>query len=245
MEKEKRERIDAIRKSIIRKKYISIVLALFTLGVNIFAWFAFSANASLKLDATIAQWEIEFEEEGVTTHDVVIDITKMKPGMDNYSKTVTVYNYSDVVADFSYEITSIKLLGYTVAAGDPKTYMRTHYPFKVTFTPSANYIGIDQYISFDALVTWSFDTQTPEYYQMNDSIYQYDSGFVYYINSGGAYTETTVANTSAFNSNRNNLYIQKDDADTFFGMKCAQYETNTGLPCLSLTLRLKAEQQMG
>ena len=245
MEEERREKIATIRKAIIRKKYISIFLALFTLGVNIFAWFAFSANAGLKLDATIATWDVQFEEEGVVTHDVVIDITKMKPGMDDYSKTVTVYNYSDVLADFSYEVTEIKLLGNTVTAADPKTYLRTNYPFKVTFTPSSDYIGINQYISFDTFVHWDFESAEPLYFPMSDPIYQFDSGFVYYQKSGSTYSEYSVANSAVFNSYRNTLYLEKDDADTFFGMQCAQYEANTGNACLSITLRLKAEQQMG
>ena len=36
------EKIVALKKAILKRKYISIFLALFTLGVNIFAWFAFS-----------------------------------------------------------------------------------------------------------------------------------------------------------------------------------------------------------
>ncbi len=46
-----REQLEVLQKKFRKKKYLSILLALFTLGVNIFAWFAFSANAGLELDA--------------------------------------------------------------------------------------------------------------------------------------------------------------------------------------------------
>ena len=47
MKKQNRKEKDlSLRQRILKKKYISIFLALFTLGVNIFAWFAFSSNAS-------------------------------------------------------------------------------------------------------------------------------------------------------------------------------------------------------
>ena len=237
---EKREKI---KKAILKKKYVSIFLALFTLGVNIFAWFAFSANASLNLDATVAAWDIEFKENDVETHDVVIHVTKMKPGMTDFTKTVTVYNHSDVVADFSYEITSFTLLGHTISVNDPATYLRNNYPFQVTFTPSANYIGINQYISFDTIVHWAFN-ENNKYFTM-DSVYTYDPGFIYYINNGEEYVEYEVSDNTAFEANKSRLYIEKDDADSFFGMQCALYEANTGDACLSLTLRLLAQQQMG
>ncbi|MBR2998139.1 MAG: hypothetical protein IKF37_03565 [Bacilli bacterium] len=231
------------KKAIIKKKYVSIFLALFTLGVNIFAWFAFSANASLSLDATVAAWDIEFKEDDVETHDVEINIAKMKPGMSDYAKTVMVYNHSDVVADFSFEVTSFTLLGNTISVNDPATYLKTNYPFKVNFTPSANYIGINQYISFDTIVHWGFE-ETDKYYTM-DSVYTYDPGFVYYINNGEEYVEFEVSDSTVFDNNKNRLYIEKDDADSFFGMQCALYEKDTGKSCLSLTLRLLAQQRLG
>ena len=57
-----REQLESLRKSLNKRKYFSILLALFTLGVNIFAWFAFSANAGLELDANVAAWDVEFKD---------------------------------------------------------------------------------------------------------------------------------------------------------------------------------------
>ena len=95
------EKIILLKKALLKRKYYSIFLALFTLGINIFAWFVFSTTAQVGLDATVASWDVQFRDDsGDDSKIFVIDITKMKPGMNNYSKTISAHNHSDVTADF-------------------------------------------------------------------------------------------------------------------------------------------------
>jgi len=240
-----REQLESFRKSLNRKKYLSILLALFTLGVNIFAWFAFSANAGLELDATVASWDVEFKDNtGVIARDILVEVTKMKPGMPDFNKTIEIESKSDVPSTFSYDVLSFSLLGHTIdltGITDVEDYLETYYPFAITFTSSKYALDPFDTVTFEVNIVWPFDSQTPLYYKQNE-VYNYNNSFYYYTKSGSTYTETSIPNQTAFNFQRDSLYLFKDDADSFFGMECAEYEANTGEACLVMNMRLLVEQ---
>ena len=239
------EKIIALKKALLKRKYFSIFLALFTLGINIFAWFVFSTTANVGLDATVASWSVQFRDDmGEESETFIIYVTEIKPGMANYSKTISVYNSSDVIADFDYEITSFSLLGHTIQINDQasmRTYLQTHYPFSVTFTPSKIVMNPTDTITFDIGMVWPYESQTTTYYSLDDA-YLFDSSLPYYQLVSGEYTEAEVT-SSTFNSLKSSLYLEKDDADSYFGMNCHDYETTTGNACLSLTLKLHVKQR--
>lgn len=230
-----------------RNKYISILLALFTLGVNIFAWFAFSANAGLGLDGTVSSWDVEFKDSsGEVFRNIVVDVTKMKPGMPNFSETIEIESRSDVQSTFSYEVVSFSLLGTNVDLTNKSNviqYLNSFYPFSISFTPSSTTLSPNDSITFSVGVVWPYESQTPQYFAQ-DEVYDYNESFVYYTLSGSNYVETNVSNSSAYTSNKANLFLEKDDADTYFGMQCKSYETSSGNPCLSMTVRLLVEQDL-
>ncbi len=240
-----KEQLESFRKSLNKRKYFSILLALFTLGVNIFAWFAFSANAGLELDATVAAWDVEFKDNtGVIARDIVVEVTKMKPGMPDFNKTIEIESNSDVSANFSYDVLSLSILGHTINLTniqDVEDYLENYYPFSVTFDASSYVLSPTDSVTFEVNIVWPYDSQTPKYYQQNE-VYDYNESFYYYLKSGTTYTETPIANQAAFNTQRNNLYLIKDDADSFFGMQCAQYEATSGQACLVMNMRLLVEQ---
>ena len=241
------EKIIALRKALLKRKYISIFLALFTLGVNIFAWFVFTTTANVSLDATVASWDVQFRDDsGEATQNFVIDVTKMKPGMDDYTKTIEINNHSDVDADFIYEVTSFELLGYPIQMSDRSAmidYLRNNYPFSVQFNASKEVLAAHDEVSFEVLLTWPYESETEIYYKQDD-VYEYDSSLPYYRLSGGTYSLYDVPNASTYASMKSRLYFAKDDADTYFGMKCHEYEESTGKACLTLNLRLLVQQKM-
>jgi hypothetical protein len=240
----KKETIDSLKASLRKRKYISILLALFTLGVNIFAWFAFSANAGLTLDATVASWDVEFKDENSQVfRNYLIEVTKMKPGMADFESSVTIQSRSDVDSDFTYEVTSFSLLGHTINLAnksDVFTYLSDFYPFSVSFEADKMVLTQNDTITFTVNVTWPYEEANKYFAQ--DEVYEFDDSFVYYNKSGTIYTPAAVANAAAFQNNINSLYLEKDDADTYFGMKCKNYETTSGQPCLVMNMRLMVIQ---
>jgi len=239
------EKINSLSKSLKKRLYISILLALFTLGVNIFAWFAFSAQAGLELDATVASWDVEFKDnETILSRYIVVEVTKMKPGMPDFNKTITIENKSDVQASFTYEIDGIDLLGESLDLtnkGDIYNYLSTFYPFSIQMSSTKSVLNSHDTVDFSLDVVWPYDSATPLYFGQ-DEVYSYNETFNYFTKSGSTYTPTTIANATAYNSQKSNLYLEKDDADSFFGMMCHQYEEDTGSPCLIIDMRLIVQQ---
>ena len=41
-----------------------------------------------------------------------------------------------------------------------------------------------------------------------------------------------------------NLYLEKDDADTYFGERCHTYESSSGEACMIITVKLVAIQSL-
>lgn len=240
-----RTNIERLNKKVSRSKYVSILLALFTLGVNIFAWFAFSANVGVQLDANVASWDVDFSDgNGVITRNVTVTVTDMKPGMSDFVETIVVENNSNINTVFSYELDSFSLLGTTYDLdniADPIDYIRNTYPFSITMLASKNKMSAFDSLSFDISVIWPFELATPRYFTQ-DFIYNYDDGFIYYKLIDESYEEYTVANATAYASEKSSLYLEKDDADSYFGMACGAYESSTGEPCLTMNLRLLVAQ---
>lgn len=204
-----REQLESLRRSLNKRKYFSILLALFTLGVNIFAWFAFSANAGLELDATVAAWDVEFKDNtGVIARDILVEVTKMKLGMPDFNKTIEIESKSDVSANFSYQVLSLSILGHTINLAniqDVEDYLENYYPFSVTFDASSYVLSPTDSVTFEVNIVWPYDSQTPKYYQQNE-VYDYNESFYYYLKSGTTYTETSIASQADFNTNLNSLY---------------------------------------
>ena len=146
----------------------------------------------------------------------------------------------------SNKIVSFSLLGNTVdltTKGDAVNYLKTFYPFSISFLPSKETLDPNDTITFDVNVVWPYESETPKYYAQ-DEVYDYNESFIYYKLNGANYQETTISNASAYASDKSNLFLEKDDADTYFGMQCKSYEQASGNPCLSLTVRLLVEQKL-
>ncbi len=52
-----------------------------------------------------------------------------------------------------------------------------------------------------------------------------------------------VVNSNNYLALRDNLYLEKDDADSYFGIKCGEYEENTHNACLKLRLSMIVQQK--
>ena len=230
-----------------KKKLVleNFIFVLFFLGVNIFAWFTYVSKASLEISGTVAAWDVEFNSDGKATSMVVVEITDMKPGMLDYSQQVIVHNLGEVDADLSYEIEKLSILGKDIDVSDnTKTIsdLNGFYPFNVVLGTSSGSLDSGKYADFTVNATWSYD-EANKYYQLNET-YDYDPSYTYYYLNDGVYTEATDITESNFTTKRSSLYLEKDDADTYFGEKCGTYEKASGDACLYMKVKLIAKQKV-
>lgn len=233
-----------LQKSRKRMLVRSILFALFLIGVNAFAWFTYVSKAGLQLEANISSWDVEFNSNGEPTTKVDFYVTDMKPGMLDYSQKVVIHNMGEVSADVSYEIASLTIMGREVDVSNQEEIIKrlnSFYPFSVNLDVDSVVLQPKDYTNFTASVTWDYDNSAA-YFQL-DSLYDYDSSFNYYNLVNGAYVLNNSVTADNYNNLRNNLYLEKDDADSYFGYACGKYEANTGKSCLAMNLILKVSQK--
>lgn len=222
----------------------SFLFALFLIGVNIFAWFTYVSKAGLQLEGNISSWDVEFNANGKPTTKVDFYVSDMKPGMLDYSQKVIIHNLGEVSADVSYDIASLSIMGRDVDASNKDEIIRrlnSFYPFSVNLNIDSVIIQPQGYTNFSASLSWDYEIQE-KFYQL-DSLYDYNGEFNYYNLVDGKYVVNDSVTADNFNELRNNLYLEKDDADSYFGYACGQYEKNTGKSCLAMKLVLKVIQK--
>ena len=232
------------RKSI---KIRSILLALFVLGVNIYAWFIYFSEANVSITGNVVSWDVSFKDENSQVVEHAILAVNMYPGMDDYSKEIKILNASELPAKFTYEIEEMTLMGIDIKDGKTTTELvkelNTNYPFIVSFISDGANMAVGEEMHFIFEVSWPFDSEEAQadYYKLN-SYYTYDPSITYYQLNGSTYSEINITSSDEFNNNINNLYLEKDDADSFWGEKCGTYEKSTNSTCLNVKLKLKVEQ---
>ena len=222
----------------------SFLFALFLIGVNIFAWFTYVSKAGLQLEGNISSWDVEFNANGKPTTKVDFYVSDMKPGMLDYSQKVIIHNLGEVSADVSYDIASLSIMGRDVDVSNKDEIIRrliSFYPFSVNLNIDSVIIQPQGYTNFSASLSWDYENQE-KFYQL-DSLYDYNGEFNYYNLVDGKYVVNDSVTADNFNELRNNLYLEKDDADSYFGYACGQYEKNTGKSCLAMKLVLKVTQK--
>ena len=222
----------------------SFLFALFLIGVNIFAWFTYVSKAGLQLEGNISSWDVEFNANGKPTTKVDFYVSDMKPGMLDYSQKVIIHNLGEVSADVSYDIASLSIIGRDVDVSNKDEIIRrliSFYPFSVNLNIDSVIIQPQGYTNFSASLSWDYENQE-KFYQL-DSLYDYNGEFNYYNLVDGKYVVNDSVTADNFNELRNNLYLEKDDADSYFGYACGQYEKNTGKSCLAMKLVLKVTQK--
>ena len=170
VEDSKEEKNKKKTKSIL--KYINtktIIILIVLLSFNAYAWFIYITKASLELDVHVAAWDITFQAgEEEITNDVVLEVDKIYPGMEDYVQEIEVHNRGEISADLLYKIMSIEIFGEKFEVGDQYTSddlqnMLNSYPFKITIESSTDQIeaGTGQG-KFTIKVTWPFESGNDE-----------------------------------------------------------------------------------
>lgn len=238
----RKEKLDYLNRKLKRKKFMAILFALFTLGLNAFAWFVYSTKVAVNLQGNIVAWDIQLRNgENELVNNVLLDID-MVPGMLDYTQTYHINNAGDVDALFSVEVNSLRILGRTIdlsSVSNPIDYLENFYPFSISLSTDQEVITSMNSATFTVLVEWDYEDNT-EYHALNEA-YDYDEGFQYYIHNNSGYHPFNIS-SSDYLANRSYLYLERDDADTYFGMMCKDYENTSGASCLQLGLSLKVVQ---
>lgn len=154
---------------IIKKiKLRNLIILVVLLAFNTYAWFIYTTKVSLDLTAHVSAWDVQFvSKEGGITSNMLIEVERVCPGMDNFEKIIEVNNRGEVGATLSYEIESLKIMGNTLEVSetsgltseDIENKMKTEYPFKINIEKDdeglVNGTGNG---SFRITVEWPFES---------------------------------------------------------------------------------------
>lgn len=228
-----------------RKKVIirSVLLVAFLLVINTFAWFTYISKAGVTLSGSVVNWDVKFLEETNIIKEIVIDIKDMKPGMVPFEKEVLINNGGDIDAKLTYRIEKLTLLGQEIPVKNQNDILQSitnDYPFKLLLKTSSTTIPVNSSASINIGLNWEYEGN--EYYKLN-KLYTYDPGVYYYTLVGTTYqVDNTVTAENFASKLENGLYLEKDDADGYWGYTCGKYETETKNSCLHMRLVLNVSQ---
>ena len=233
-----------------RKKKLlirSILLTGFLLGVNVYAWFIFVQQFGGNIDANVVSWDvIAFDENQQQIDELALDIDDLYPGMTPYQQGIVIRNRGSMTASFSYYLSEAVLFGqsYTFTEATSPTGLidfQNNFPFHINFVTSANIIIPGNDATFTINASWVYEASN-DYFKVNNYM-NYDSNYKYYTRNGDTYTEVSVTPSTWSTLVGSGLYMESDDADTYFGHLASTYQAaNPGEPCLKMYLQLKVNQ---
>ena len=223
-------------------KFRSIMMIVFLLGVNAYAWFVYMSNASVDVSSSVSTWNVTFFDGTEEIKDLEINTGNIYPGMETYTKQFKIKNKSDTKATFNYEVDNLKIFDNDITVEDKETYLKELLPFKVKLTPSKTELDKNDTIVFDISIDWPYESEN-DYYKVLD-LYQYQENFNYYEKTDTGYNKVSISEISYPSKVASGIYIESDDADTYLGSECDSYKQTYGSnSCLKFHIKLNVIQK--
>lgn len=226
---------------LIRTAFMGLML----LSVNTFAWFVYLNKFDGNINANVVAWDVSFYDEDTLMSSVAININNLYPGMENYTKEITVNNNGDLKASLNYKVESFELFGTKYENEDLLQVLEDYFPFSLAFSKSSSEINSKENATFSVSVNWPFES-TNEYTLINELV-EYNSSFEYYNLVNDEYIlDSTVNSENYISKLQNGLYVNSDDVDSYWGKKSAEYKKNhPNKPSLVLYMDLIVQQIRG
>ena len=179
MRRRRRERIKRTEKRLKGKvTFRTIFLLAVTLIFNTYAWFLYVNTVSADLTAHVDAWQVMFEVDGQTVdRSFVFNITHAYPGMTNATKTITVTNSGEKIADIEYEVRYVRIFddeyiateavseGETVPVGATTasasqllTMIGNTYPFEITLSGTSATLDPEDDTSLTITFSWAYES---------------------------------------------------------------------------------------
>ena len=131
-------KIEKIVKIIKKIKIRNIIILILLIIFNTYAWFIYATKVATDITVHIASWNVEFATgEDETTTNILIQVDKAYPGMENYVKEIQVKNKGEMKAELNYNIKELKVLderyivGENITKEELQKKVETEYPFKI------------------------------------------------------------------------------------------------------------------
>lgn len=222
-------------------KIRAYIMSGFLLAINSFAWFVFISNGNADIHADVISWDIVFLDEKEQSETLNVVLSRLYPGMDDFSQKIVVQNRSDLNAKIDYVVEGITIFGEEFVSDDYKKALEEEFPFSITFGYEKETILINEKTRFIISASWPFESSNA-YYKLN-SLYTYSSMYNYYVLQGSNYVKVDVNEDNYDELVSSGLYVESDDADSYWGEKSIVFkQENPHTSAISLKVKLIVSQ---
>lgn len=221
------------KKSLLKISFLVILLGV---SINAFAWLSSNNTATVDTEATVSSWIVKFTD--TSDQDIKEETYDlwMLPGMDDDEYLVHASNEGTTDATVTVEVSDLKILGNDVDL--TQANVMNKFPFSFELPSGEITLAAGAETDFTSTVSWTYEED--KYFKADD-YYGYQEDFVYYTKNGSNYEEAEVTSAN-YNSLKANLYVYKDDIDTYFGQECGVYQNTTGKACITYKVKYIATQ---
>lgn len=153
---------DRIKRRLKKLNFVSIFFFMMSLISVTFAWFAFTKVIDMQTSIDVKTWNIDIKDnDTILENNLVIKIDDFKPGMETYTKVLSLYNTGDLPAKISYEITYLRIFDNEVDLTDKELLeyeLSQSYPFAFNFNLDSDYLDVSQHMNYTMTVSWPLDS---------------------------------------------------------------------------------------
>lgn len=215
---------------------ISLLFVLLGVSINAFAWLSSNNTATVDTEANVSSWIVRFTDSNDTeVKEAEYDLW-MLPGMPDDEYVIHASNEGTTDATVTVQVTELKILGNEIDLTQANVLDK--FPFTFELPAGEITLGAGDNTDFTSTVTWTYEED--KYFKADD-YYGYQEDFVYYTKNGSNYEETEVT-AATYDSLKANLYVYKDDIDTYFGEECGVYQNTNNKACITYKVKYIATQ---
>lgn len=160
-----------IQRVLIKINITSIFFFVLSLISVTLAWFAFSNVVSNNMEISIKAWNININDEtGEVNNKLSIELNDFYPGVETYTKTLTINNNGDLAGVFSYYIKKIRILDQEYLVSNQEELLdkiAQDFPFSFNFSINTNHLESSKAIDLNITISWPLDSGN----DINDSAF--------------------------------------------------------------------------
>lgn len=192
------------RRRLRRLKIRTLFMLSFTLIFNAYAWFLYITTVSTNMTVHVEAWSVNFSVDNeAIERELLFDVEEAYPGMQEVTKTISITNSGEKIADVNYKIASISILDKEYIVEEELTsdekeqltgqeikvteeemvrMLANDFPFKLVVTSTGDELNIGQMASVTISFSWDFESGDDSL----DTKYGEDSYQYYQDNNGEA-----------------------------------------------------------
>lgn len=155
-----------IKRKIIGLNFTALFFFLLSSISFTFAWFVYSSVVQTEIEIGVTAWHIELRDgEDEISYELLVPINEFHPGMKKYIKNIEILNKGDIDAEFSYNITSLRIFDQNFSTENQEELqdkLAQTYPFLFNIEVDSSFVGKGESVMLNIVADWPLDSGDDE-----------------------------------------------------------------------------------